>query len=95
MAVDESMYREDAAMVYEAVRGLGTVRPGYRASYTEADAVYARNQILDVMGMDEYEEPAGYGGERGPGGHLKGSFWTMPMPARALKEDSVVYRDLS
>ena len=24
----------------------------------EEDAIYARNQILEVMGMDEYEEPA-------------------------------------
>ena len=45
-------------MVYEAVEGL--VQYGLdKGLISEVDAVYARNQILDVMGMDEYEEPQG------------------------------------
>lgn len=45
-------------MVYEAIKGL--VEYGLKAGLiTEADRIYATNQILDVMKMDEYEEPQG------------------------------------
>ena len=44
-------------MVYEAIREL--VRYGLeKGLITEDDAIYARNQILEVLKMDEYEEPA-------------------------------------
>ena len=47
-------------MVYKAIKGL--VRYGLNTGLiTEEDAIYARNQILDVMGMDEYQEPEGEG----------------------------------
>ena len=43
-------------MVYEAIKGL--VQYGLDTGLiSEVDAVYARNQILDVMKMDEYQEP--------------------------------------
>ena len=43
-------------MVYEAIREL--VRYGLeKGLITEDDAIYARNQILEVLKMDEYEEP--------------------------------------
>lgn len=43
-------------MIYGAIRGL--VRYGLeKGLIEEADQVYAVNQILDVMGMDGYEEP--------------------------------------
>ena len=58
LCLDGSVYREDISMVYEAVEGL--VQYGLdKGLISEADAVYARNQILDVMGMDESEEPQG------------------------------------
>ena len=45
-------------MVYEAIKKL--VRYGLDAGLiTEADRIYATNQILDVLKLDEYEEPAG------------------------------------
>lgn len=38
----------------------GLVEYGLKAGLiTEADRIYATNQILDVMKMDEYEEPQG------------------------------------
>lgn len=47
-------------MVHDAIKGL--VQYGLdKGLISEVDAVYARNQILDVMGMDEYEEPRGTG----------------------------------
>ena len=43
-------------MVYEAIREL--VRYGLeKGLITEDDAIYARNQILEVLKMDEYEDP--------------------------------------
>ena len=42
-------------MVYEAIREL--VRYGLeKGLITEDDAIYARNQILEALKMDEYEE---------------------------------------
>ena len=64
-------------MVYKAIKGL--VRYGLNTGLiTEEDAIYARNQILDVMGMDEYQEPEGEGLEGRPGGNLKGTFGPCP-----------------
>ena len=42
-------------MVYEAVRKL--VQYGLNTGLIkERDRIYARNMILDVLGLDEYEE---------------------------------------
>ena len=39
-------------MVYKAIKGL--VQYGLNTGLiTEVDAIYARNQILDVMGMED------------------------------------------
>ena len=68
---------EGADMVYEAIKGL--VRYGLNTGLiTEVDAIYARNQILDVMGMDEYQEPERGRFRGGPGGNLKGTFGPCP-----------------
>lgn len=79
-------------MVYKAIKGL--VRYGLNTGLiTEEDAIYARNQILDVMGMDEYQEPEGEGLE----GDLEAILKVLLDHAHetgVLKEDSVVYRDL-
>ena len=49
-------------MVCEAIKKL--VQYGLDTGLIrERDAVYARNQILEVMGMDEYEEPGEISGE--------------------------------
>lgn len=43
-------------MIYEAVRNL--VQYGLEAELIEKeDAIYARNQIISVLGLNEYEEP--------------------------------------
>ena len=48
--------REGTDMVYEAIRGL--VEYGLAVGLiAREDAIYARNQILDVMKLDEYVEP--------------------------------------
>ena len=45
-------------MIYEAIKKL--VQYGLDTGLiTEVDKIYATNQILDVMRMDEYEEPEG------------------------------------
>ena len=42
--------------VYEAIRNL--VQYGVNTGLLqEADRIYATNQILEVLGLDEYEEP--------------------------------------
>ena len=49
-------------MIYEAIKKL--VQYGLDTGLiTEVDKIYATNQILDVMRMDEYEEPEGEQGE--------------------------------
>ena len=79
-------------MVYEAVEGL--VQYGLdKGLISEADAVYARNQILDVMGMDEYEEPQGPV-ESGDLEAILKELLDCAAGTGVLKEDSVVYRDL-
>ena len=86
------VYREDISMVYEAVEGL--VQYGLdKGLISEVDAVYARNQILDVMGMDEYEEPQGPVESRDLEAILK-ELLDCAAGTGVLKEDSVVYRDL-
>ena len=43
-------------MVYDAIKKL--VQYGLETGLiTEIDRIYATNQILDVLKMDEYEEP--------------------------------------
>jgi len=86
------VYREDISMVSEAVEGL--VQYGLdKGLISEADAVYARNQILDVMGMDEYEEPQGPV-ESGDLEAILKELLDCAAGTGVLKEDSVVYRDL-
>ena len=44
--------------VYEAIRNL--VQYGVNTGLLqESDRIYATNQILEVLGLDEYEEPQG------------------------------------
>lgn len=79
-------------MVYKAIKGL--VQYGLNTGLiTEVDAIYARNQILDVMGMDEYQEPEGEGFEGGLEEILK-VLMDHAHETGVLKYDSVVYRDL-
>lgn len=79
-------------MVYKAIKGL--VQYGLNTGLiTEVDAIYARNQILDVMGMDEYQEPEGEGFEGGLEEILK-VLMDHAHETGVLKDDSVVYRDL-
>lgn len=48
--------RRGVCMVYEAIRQL--VQYGLDTGLiTDTDAIYARNQILDTLHMEEYEEP--------------------------------------
>ena len=81
-------------MVYEAIREL--VRYGLeKGLITEDDAIYARNQILEVLKMDEYEEPE-------KDGELTGAdlekilkvLLDYAAEKGLLQENSVVYRDL-
>ena len=79
-------------MIYEAVHKLVTygLRTGLIA---ECDKIYATNQILEVMGLDEYEEP-----EREPE-HIDlesvlKELLDYAHETGVLAEDSVVYRDL-
>lgn len=79
-------------MVYEAVKGL--VQYGLNMGLiTEVDAVYARNQIMDVMGMDEYQEPEGPDFEGDLEAILK-ALMDYAHETGVLKDDSVVFRDL-
>ena len=80
-------------MIYEAVHKLVTygLRTGLIA---ECDKIYATNQILEVMGLDEYEEP-----EREPElrliwKHVLKELLDYAHETGVLEEDSVVYRDL-
>ena len=83
---------EGAVMVYEAIKGL--VQYGLDTGLiSEVDAVYARNQILDVMKMDEYQEPT----EDAAAGSLEDILKALMDHAHetgALEDDSIVYRDL-
>ncbi|MFR5602211.1 MAG: UDP-glucose--hexose-1-phosphate uridylyltransferase, partial [Lachnospiraceae bacterium] len=79
-------------MVYEAIRGL--VQYGLDTGLiTPEDKIYATNQILDVLKMDEYEEPAGLLGEINLESILK-ELMDYAHETGVLPEDSIVYRDL-
>ena len=79
-------------MVYEAIKGL--VEYGLKAGLiTEADRIYATNQILDVMKMDEYEGPQGEVESDNLELILK-ELLDAAHENGALPEDSITYRDL-
>ena len=70
-------------MVYEAIREL--VRYGLeKGLITEDDAIYARNQILEVLKMDEYEEPE-------KDGELTGAALEMTAAARIARSECSKY----
>lgn len=79
-------------MVYEAIKKL--VKYGLDTGLiTKEDQVYATNQILEVMGLNEYEEPVEEFGEI----DLEGTLAELMEDAHergVLLEDSIVYRDL-
>ena len=79
-------------MVCEAIKKL--VQYGLNTGLIkERDEIYARNQILDVMGMDEYEDPGEITGEICLQEVLK-QLLDAAHETGVLKENSVVYRDL-
>ena len=79
-------------MVYEAIKKL--VKYGLDTGLiTEADRVYATNQILDVMKLDEYEESDCGCAEVNLEETLK-ELMDYAHETGVLEEDSVVYRDL-
>ncbi len=79
-------------MIYEAVKKL--VQYGLDTGLIgERDQIYARNQILDVLGMDEYEEPEELTGEICLEEVLK-ELLDYACETGVLKENSIVYRDL-
>ncbi len=79
-------------MVYEAVKGL--VQYGLNAGLLkEEDRIYATNQILDVLKLEEYEEPNGGVECEDLEGILK-ELMDYAYEQGILSEDSVVYRDL-
>lgn len=79
-------------MIYQAIKGL--VQYGLDTGLIKSvDAVYARNQILDVMKMDEYQEPwedAFFGGLE----EILKALMDQAHETGVLEEDSIVYRDL-
>lgn len=81
-------------MISQAVKAL--VDYGLRRGLLkEEDTVYARNQILEVLKMDEYEDWEADGTENAP--ELEEILKTLLDYAAAkglLEGDSVVYRDL-
>ena len=78
--------------VYEALRNL--VQYGVNTGLLqEADRIYATNQILEVLGLDEYEEPQGAYGEISLEETLD-ALLDYAHETGVLKEDGVVYRDL-
>ena len=79
-------------MIYEAVHKLVTygLRTGLIA---ECDKIYATNQILEVMGLDEYEEPEKEPEHIDLESVLK-ELLDYAHETGVLAEDSVVYRDL-
>lgn len=79
-------------MVYKAIEGL--VQYGLdRGLIEETDAIYARNQILDVLKMDEYEAPEGAVPCLDLEAILK-VLLNYAAETGVLENDSVVYRDL-
>ena len=79
-------------MVYEAIQAL--VQYGLDTGLiTELDKIYATNQILEVLGMDEYEEPEGPASGAGLEEILK-ELLDYAHENGVLAQDSVVFRDL-
>ena len=79
-------------MIYEAIKKL--VQYGLDTGLIEeADKIYTTNQILDVMKLDEYEEPEGVTGETDLESTLK-ELLDYAHETGVLEEDSVTYRDL-
>ncbi len=79
-------------MVCEAIKKLVTY--GLNTGLIkERDEIYARNQILDVLGMDEYEEPGEITEEIDLEAVLK-ELLDYAGENGVLKENSVVFRDL-
>lgn len=79
-------------MVYQAVGKL--VRYGLDTGLiTEDDKIYATNQILDVLKLDEYEETEEDGGPVELEGVLK-ELLDYACESGILTENSITYRDL-
>lgn len=79
-------------MVYDAIKGL--VEYGRNTGLLkEEDEIYARNQILEVLKLDEYEEPEGPVENSDLEKILK-ELLDYTCEAGVLESDSVVYRDL-
>lgn len=79
-------------MVYEAIGAL--VQYGLNTGLiTETDRIYATNQILDVLKMDEYEQVQIADSEIDLEAVLK-ALMDYAHETGVLPEDSVVYRDL-
>ena len=79
-------------MVWEAIEGL--VNYGLEAGLIEqVDAIYARNQILEVMGLDDFQKPEETKPYTGLEEILK-ELLDDAYERGILKENSVVYRDL-
>ena len=84
-------------MVYQAIKAL--VQYGLnKGLLTEDDAIYARNQLLEALKMDEYEEPENHGEFAGNDGENLEKILKVLLDYAAekglLQENSVVYRDL-
>lgn len=79
-------------MIYEAVRNL--TEYGLEAGLIEKDdEVYARNQILSVLGLNEYKEPEKPAEAVSLEGTLK-ELLDYAAEEGLLEHNSVVYRDL-
>lgn len=79
-------------MIFEAIKKLVTY--GVETGLLEPqDKIYTTNQILDVLEMEEYEEPAGeyQGVELEP---VLGEIMDYAYEKGVMKENSIVYRDL-
>lgn len=79
-------------MINEAVKQLADygIRTGL---ITESDYIYTINQILGVLGLEEYEEPQGETGVPNLEEILK-NLVDFAGEQGLLEEDSIVYRDL-
>ena len=79
-------------MIYNAIDRL--VKYGLdKGLIAQEDAIYARNQILEAMHMDEYEEPKTEEGDGDLEAILK-ELLDYAHETGVLENDSVVYRDL-
>ena len=79
-------------MVYDAIKGLEEYGRK-RGLLKEEDVIYARNQILEVLKLDEYEEPQGPVESDDLEQILK-VLLDYACETGVLETDSVVYRDL-